>query len=44
MDDSTADQRLPHKLEPNQPVTLDELKDIGVLHYFIDVDDNGDYW
>lgn len=43
MDDSTADQRLPHKLEPNQPVSLDVLKSVGVIHFFIDVDDDGAY-
>ncbi|CAL8294177.1 unnamed protein product [Arctogadus glacialis] len=38
MDSSDEDQRLPHKLSPNQPVSLDELKKIGVLHWKLNAD------
>ncbi|KAG7251123.1 hypothetical protein CRUP_012011 [Coryphaenoides rupestris] len=27
------DQRLPHRLEPNQPVSLDALRTLGVFHW-----------
>ncbi|XP_019627316.1 PREDICTED: 1,2-dihydroxy-3-keto-5-methylthiopentene dioxygenase [Branchiostoma belcheri] len=33
MDDSDADQRCPHMTDPIQPVELDQLKNIGVLHW-----------
>lgn len=33
MDESSEDQRLPHKLHPNQPVSPQELHDIGVCHW-----------
>lgn len=33
MDDSEADQRLPHHLEPAQFVSLEELAKLGVLHW-----------
>ncbi|MCJ8736643.1 hypothetical protein PDJAM_G00014910 [Pangasius djambal] len=38
MDDSTADQRLPHKLHPNQPVSVQELQDIGVWYWKLNAD------
>eukprot|EP00064_Thunnus_orientalis_P009094 superscaffoldBa00001135_g9117 len=33
IDSSDEDQRKPHRLNPNQPVSLEELKKIGVLHW-----------
>ena len=33
MDDSDEDQRLPHKLDPNQPVPLEDLEKIGVFYW-----------
>lgn len=33
MDDSDADQRLPHKKEPNEPVSMQILDKLGVLHW-----------
>ncbi|XP_064653144.1 acireductone dioxygenase-like [Lineus longissimus] len=33
MDDSLEDQRLPHRLDPPQPVSYDGLKKIGVLYW-----------
>jgi 1,2-dihydroxy-3-keto-5-methylthiopentene dioxygenase len=39
MDSSDADQRLPHKLEPNEPVTGEKLDQLGVLSWHLDVDD-----
>lgn len=36
MDDSDADQRLPHKREPNVPVSLDALRELGVLYWHLD--------
>lgn len=34
MDDSDADQRLPHALEPSEPVSLEYLADkLGVLYW-----------
>eukprot|EP00243_Klebsormidium_subtile_P008434 TRINITY_DN39_c0_g1_i1.p1 TRINITY_DN39_c0_g1~~TRINITY_DN39_c0_g1_i1.p1 ORF type:complete len:194 (+),score=64.23 TRINITY_DN39_c0_g1_i1:39-620(+) len=38
MDESDADQRLPHKLEPNQPVSREQLAELGVLHWVLDAD------
>ncbi|KAB5562075.1 hypothetical protein PHYPO_G00013810 [Pangasianodon hypophthalmus] len=38
MDESTADQRLPHKLHPNQPVSVQELQDIGVWYCKLNAD------
>lgn len=38
MDSSDADQRLPHQLDPPQPVSMDYLTKIGVLYWKIDVD------
>lgn len=33
MDSSDEDQRKPHRLTPNQPVSLDELKTLGVFYW-----------
>lgn len=33
MDSSGEDQRKPHKHEPNQPVSLEDLKKLGVFHW-----------
>ncbi|KAJ3394000.1 hypothetical protein HDU84_000499 [Entophlyctis sp. JEL0112] len=33
------DQRELHQFNPNQPVTLDELADLGVLYWHIDIND-----
>eukprot|EP00882_Tetradesmus_deserticola_P003060 GHRQ01003249.1.p1 GENE.GHRQ01003249.1~~GHRQ01003249.1.p1 ORF type:complete len:204 (+),score=81.74 GHRQ01003249.1:111-722(+) len=38
MDDSDADQRLPHRLEPNQPCSLQALRALGVLSWKLDAD------
>lgn len=33
MDSSNADQRLPHQLDPPQPVSLEDLSNSGVLYW-----------
>lgn len=33
MDSSEEDQRLPHQLDPPEPVSLDDLKNCGVLYW-----------
>ena len=33
MDTSVEDQKKPHRLNPNEPVSLDELKKLGVFHW-----------
>lgn len=38
MDDSDADQRLEHRLQPNKPVSMDKLAALGVLHWKLDAD------
>ncbi|XP_069829157.1 acireductone dioxygenase isoform X2 [Dendropsophus ebraccatus] len=38
MDDSEEDQRKPHQLQPNQPVSLEELRLLGVHYYKLDAD------
>lgn len=42
MDSSSDDQRLPHQLEPPEPVTIDELRKIGVDHSYIDPKNYGE--
>eukprot|EP00670_Eutreptiella_braarudii_P014147 CAMPEP_0174328388 /NCGR_PEP_ID=MMETSP0810-20121108/15105_1 /TAXON_ID=73025 ORGANISM="Eutreptiella gymnastica-like, Strain CCMP1594" /NCGR_SAMPLE_ID=MMETSP0810 /ASSEMBLY_ACC=CAM_ASM_000659 /LENGTH=50 /DNA_ID=CAMNT_0015442461 /DNA_START=22 /DNA_END=171 /DNA_ORIENTATION=+ len=36
MDDSAADQREPHKREPNCPVSFEQLQELGVYHWKLD--------
>nr|XP_057946360.1 acireductone dioxygenase isoform X1 [Doryrhamphus excisus] len=38
MDTSDEDQRQPHKLKPNQPVSLETLKNLGVIHWKLNAD------
>ncbi|KAG8445595.1 hypothetical protein GDO86_010392 [Hymenochirus boettgeri] len=38
MDDSVEDQRKPHHLQPDQPVSLVQLKALGVQYYTLDAD------
>uniref|UniRef100_A0AAZ3SWP7 Acireductone dioxygenase n=1 Tax=Oncorhynchus tshawytscha TaxID=74940 RepID=A0AAZ3SWP7_ONCTS len=38
MDDSDEDHRMPHKLNPNEPVSLKELENIGVFYWKLDAD------
>eukprot|EP00850_Spirogloea_muscicola_P010332 SM000060S19664 [mRNA] locus=s60:481594:483853:+ [translate_table: standard] len=38
MDDSAEDQRLEHRLSPNQPVSSSKLDDLGVLQWHLDAD------
>ncbi|XP_063040591.1 acireductone dioxygenase [Engraulis encrasicolus] len=38
MDDSDEDQRLPHKLDPNQQVTTSELEHLGVFYWKLNAD------
>ena len=33
MDSSEEDQRLPHQLDPPEPLSLDDLKNCGVLYW-----------
>ena len=33
MDSSDEDQRLPHQLDPPQPVSLEDLANCGVLYW-----------
>ncbi|CAB1335027.1 unnamed protein product [Coregonus sp. 'balchen'] len=33
MDDSDKDQRMLHKLNPNEPVSLEELEKLGVFYW-----------
>lgn len=33
MDSSDEDQRKPHRLTPNQPVSLDQLEPLGVFYW-----------
>ncbi|EIE26677.1 aci-reductone dioxygenase [Coccomyxa subellipsoidea C-169] len=36
MDESTEDQRLPHRLEPNETVSLEHLQKLGVVYWKVD--------
>ncbi|KAK7904606.1 hypothetical protein WMY93_017213 [Mugilogobius chulae] len=38
MDSSEDDQRKPHKLEPNKPVSLEDLQKLGVFHWKLNAD------
>ncbi|KAL3690946.1 hypothetical protein R1sor_004597 [Riccia sorocarpa] len=38
MDDSTEDQRLPHRQTPNKPVSAQELAELGVIQWHLDAD------
>ncbi|MBN3281128.1 EIPR1 protein, partial [Polyodon spathula] len=38
MDDSSEDQRTPHRLEPNKSVSLKELEKLGVSYWKLDAD------
>ncbi|CAI5484471.1 unnamed protein product [Closterium sp. Yama58-4] len=38
MDDSNDDQRLPHRLDPNQPCSLETLSELGILYWKLDAD------
>ncbi|XP_048830367.1 acireductone dioxygenase [Brienomyrus brachyistius] len=38
MDDSDSDPRLPHKKEPNEPVSPEELKELGVFYWKLNAD------
>nr|AAH59549.1 Acireductone dioxygenase 1 [Danio rerio] len=37
-EESGEDQRLPHKLSPNQPVSVQQLEHIGVFHWKLNAD------
>jgi hypothetical protein len=36
MDDSSEDQRLPHRQNPNKPATKEQLDELGVLQWHLD--------
>ncbi|XP_073682827.1 acireductone dioxygenase [Garra rufa] len=38
MDESIEDQKLPHRLNPNQPVSLKQLEQIGVYYWKLNAD------
>uniref|UniRef100_A0A667X778 Acireductone dioxygenase n=1 Tax=Myripristis murdjan TaxID=586833 RepID=A0A667X778_9TELE len=38
IDSSDEDHRMPHKLSPNQPVSLEELQKLGVFHWKLNAD------
>ncbi|CAI7736606.1 unnamed protein product [Closterium sp. NIES-54] len=38
MDDKSDDQRLPHRLDPNQPCSLETLSGLGILYWKLDAD------
>uniref|UniRef100_A0A6Q2YCS4 Acireductone dioxygenase n=1 Tax=Esox lucius TaxID=8010 RepID=A0A6Q2YCS4_ESOLU len=38
MDDSDEEQRMPHKRNPNEPVSLEELEKLGVFYWKLDAD------
>lgn len=33
MDESTADPRMPHRAQPDRPVSLEQLRTLGVLYW-----------
>uniref|UniRef100_A0A2P2IM66 Uncharacterized protein MANES_03G173600 n=1 Tax=Rhizophora mucronata TaxID=61149 RepID=A0A2P2IM66_RHIMU len=35
MDESSEDKRLPHHRSPNEPVSLDQLAELGVLYWHL---------
>lgn len=37
-EESREDQRLPHRLSPNQPVSVQQLQHIGVFHWKLNAD------
>jgi len=43
MDSSDEDQRLPHQLDPPQPVSLADLEQLGIVYYNIEIDSEGEY-
>ncbi|XP_060090420.1 acireductone dioxygenase [Heteronotia binoei] len=38
MDESPEDQRKPHRQEPNQPASLEQLRQLGVFYWKLDAD------
>eukprot|EP00043_Microstomoeca_roanoka_P007710 m.74403 g.74403 ORF g.74403 m.74403 type:complete len:174 (-) comp13942_c0_seq1:514-1035(-) len=42
MDSSDADQRLPHKTEPLEEVSVEDLQQVGVLYWHVPVDEHED--
>ncbi|XP_075996523.1 acireductone dioxygenase [Genypterus blacodes] len=38
MDSSDEDQRSPHRMSPNQPVSLEDMKKLGVFHWKLNAD------
>ena len=36
--DTTVDQRAPHQQVPPCPASLEQLKELGVLHFTVDAD------
>lgn len=40
-DAAPGDQRAPHQYSPNKPVTLEQLKELGVEYYHVDVTKEG---
>uniref|UniRef100_A0A8C6UYY1 Acireductone dioxygenase n=1 Tax=Neogobius melanostomus TaxID=47308 RepID=A0A8C6UYY1_9GOBI len=41
MDSSDEDQRKPHKLDPNMPVSMEDLQRLGVFHWKLNADLKG---
>ena len=44
MDSSDEDQRLPHQLDPPQPVSLEDLENCGVLYWQVSSSNHGTEW